>query len=205
MIDSTEHLTDDVGVEGDLITAARSGSAEAFDLLMLRYHTGVRLYLFRLVRDPNQADDLAQDVFFTVHQKMHTLSDDRSFVAWLYRIARNRAISHLRRQRIRQTISLDSVLPWLAHRNGAEQASDDEAVCLNDLIQQVIDELSSTERDALLLHSIAGFNTAEIAEVLGISTDAAGRRISRGKDHFRRLYAVLVPDDDRSKGDDQAP
>lgn len=199
MVDSLEHVLDVVGGERKLIAAARSGSAEAFDLLMLRYYDGVQLYLVRLVRDPNQAEDLAQDVFLAVHQKLHTLSDDRSFVAWLYRIAWNRGISHLRRQRIRQTFPLDRVLPWLAYRNGDKQTSDDETLCLHDLIQQVIDELSSAERGALLLHTVAGFNTAEVAEILGISTAAAGRRISRGKDHFRRLYAALVSDDDMSK------
>ena len=180
--------------------AARSGSADVFDLLMQRYYTGVRLYLFRFVNDPDLADDLAQDVFFTVYQKLDKLSDNRSFVAWLYRIARNHAISYLRRQRLRQTVSLDRLLPRLVPRHGGSQPSDAETLCLHDAIQQAIDGLSSAERDAMLLHSIAGFSTAEIAEALGISTAAAGRRISRGKNHFRRRYAALTQEDDSSKG-----
>jgi len=200
MVEGVKQLAVETGSEGDLIVAARSGSADAFDLLMQRYYAGVRLYLYRFVNDPDLADDLAQDVFFTVYQKLHKLSDDRIFVAWLFRIARNHAISYLRRQRLRQTVSLDHLLPRLAPHHGGSRPSDAETLYLHDVIQQAIDELSSTERDAMLLHSIAGFSTVEIAEALGISTAAAGRRISRGKDHFRRQYAALTHDDDSSKG-----
>lgn len=200
MVDSIEQLAADTGIEGELLVAARSGSTDAFDLLMQRYYAGVRLYLFRFVNDPDLADDLTQDVFFTVYQKLHQLSDDRSFVAWLYRIARNHAISYLRRQRLRQTVRLDHLLPRLMLRLGGTRPNEAETLCLHDAIQQALDELSSVERDAMLLHSIAGFSTAEIAEALGISTAAAGRRISRGKDHFRRQYAALTQDDDSPKG-----
>jgi DNA-directed RNA polymerase specialized sigma24 family protein len=55
-------------------------------------------------------------------------------------------------------------------------------------IQTALDALPLGEREALLLHSLAGFTAREIAEILGISPDAAARRVSRGSQRFRQLY-----------------
>lgn len=70
---------------------------------------------------------------------------------------------------------------------------------LRDLIQETLETLSASERDAMLLHTVGGFTTEEVAAILGISASAAGRRISRGKEHFRRAYSALM-DGDLSKG-----
>lgn len=195
MIGNASHGLLTLATEDEVVGEARSGSAAAFETLMLRYYPGIHAYLAYLVHDRELVDELAQDVFVTLHQKLHQLSEDRSIAAWLYRIARNHAISHLRRERLRRTVSLDRLQfrrPFHGANPSQPQPQDFD---LRELIQEALGELSTAERDAVLLHSLVGFTTEEVAAILGITAAAAGRRISRGKAHFRHVYVSLVSGD----------
>jgi RNA polymerase sigma factor (sigma-70 family) len=178
-----------VAIDVQLVAAARSGSAAAFDVLVDRYHAGIAGYLGRLLGERELAEDVTQDTFFAAYRALHRLSDEHTFSAWLYRIARNRAISAARRRAILRFVSLDAlgerVSGWLGR--GAAELED---VSTRQSIQAALDALPLGEREALLLHSLAGFTAREIAEILRISPDAAARRVSRASQRFRQHYRV---------------
>ena len=83
----------------DLITRARRGNVEAYNLLVSRWEKRVYNYLLRLVRDREDALDLTQDVFPKAFQNLRKLEDVDRFASWLFRIAHNEAYSMLRRSR----------------------------------------------------------------------------------------------------------
>src|SRR3712207_4635179 len=74
--------------EWGLVQAARTGSGQAFDTLMERYHAQVLRYFTRQTGDPELAADLTQDTFLDAYRRLDRLDDARPFVAWLFRIAR---------------------------------------------------------------------------------------------------------------------
>ena len=86
-------------------------------------------------------------------------------------------------------MSLDAlgerVSGWLGH----DSATELDTLPARHAIQVTLDALPLGEREALLLHSLAGFTAREIAEILRISPDAAARRVSRGSQRFRQLYS----------------
>jgi RNA polymerase sigma-70 factor (ECF subfamily) len=186
-----------VAIDVQLVVAARSGSARAFDVLVDRYHAGIATYLGRLLGDHELAEDVTQETFFAAYRALHRLSDEHTFSAWLYRIARDRANSALRRRAIVRFVSLDALGDLLQGWFGRNALDD---VPTRHAIQTALDALPLGEREALLLHSLAGFTAREIAEILGISPDAAARRVSRGSQRFRQLYRGH--DDVASDGDD---
>jgi RNA polymerase sigma-70 factor (ECF subfamily) len=178
--------------EIELVVAARSGSAVAFEALIDRYYAPIHAYLTQLMEDADQAEDLTQDTFLAAYRVLFQLRDDRSFAAWLYRIAHNLATSALRRRRLIRLISLDRIVDHIARRGGAagDELPDLE---LRDDVEAVLRQLSPAEREALVLHCLAGFTAAEVGGILGISSFAAGRRISRGKADFRARYRPTAP------------
>src|SRR5258708_32225543 len=93
-----------------LVRLARDGDAVAFEHLVRRYQTPLRIYLARLMGDEEQARDLAQDVFWQAWRRLHGLRDPALFRAWLYRIATNQGRSWLRRKRLIAMVSLE----WLS-------------------------------------------------------------------------------------------
>ena len=83
----------------DLIAKARRGNVDAYNVLVSRWEKRVYNYLLRLVRNREDALDLAQDVFLKAFQNLKKLDDPDRFAAWLFRIAHNEAYSLLRKNR----------------------------------------------------------------------------------------------------------
>jgi len=177
------------------VAAAREGVTAAFNALVSAYYTRIETYIASIVQDAEAASDLTQDVFMIALQNMEQQSDDQSLRNWLYRVAHNTAVSHLRKQRVSRVSSLEvllerlTVLPVTRSRHSVA-----DTIVLHDAIRQALSALSESEREAVILHSVAGLNTNEIATIVGVSPAAAGRRISRGKAHFRHMFVAAVGD-----------
>src|SRR6188768_1235005 len=86
--------------ENGLVERARAGDQAAFAQLFERYHAPILNYLHRMVGDRALAEDLTQDTFIKAYNALSRTKPDLAFKAWLYRIATNTAISHLRRGKI---------------------------------------------------------------------------------------------------------
>lgn len=174
-----------------LAAATRSGSAESFESLVERYHGAVLRYLARQTGDPELAADLTQQTFLDAFEHLDRLAEDRPFAPWLYRIARNHLL-HARRARRRRVLSLDQLSPE-ATQDAPALRQPDVSVASHerDVIQCVLDELGPALREALLLHSLWGFSSEEIAGLLDISLAASRKRVGRAKEQFSRRYEAL--------------
>ncbi len=173
-----------------------AGDVAAFATLTERHYPAVLRYLTRQTGDPHLAADLVQETFVAAFRHMDQLRDDLSFPAWIFQIARNQFRAELRRRRLRSAISLD----WLFERPGeidaalslADQSTD---VARRDDIQRALDRLPPAPREALLLHALGGFTGLEVSRILGISHEAARKRINRAEADFRDHYRALTGDE----------
>src|SRR6188474_2537791 len=86
--------------DGELIVSAVDGRADGFEELVRRYHRPITSYVFRMLGDHESALDVTQEVFIKVYNSLHKYSSEYKFSTWLYRIAHNAAIDHLRRNSI---------------------------------------------------------------------------------------------------------
>lgn len=175
-----------------LVGAAQTGSAAAFDALMLRYHGPMRRYLERQLGDAELAADLLQETFLDAYRSLDRLADDRPFAAWLYGIARNNLRREWRVRKVWRLISLDWLHARAADRSPAlQQADGSDAAGGRDLLQRALDSLNATSREVVLLHHLWGFTAPEIARILGVKPEAAARRLSRANDQLRQRRAAL--------------
>lgn len=155
-----------------------------FERLFSAYHSDIHNYVYRLVGDQKQAEDLTQDAFVKAYRALDRLSADANTRAWLYRIATNTALDWLRR---RQLISW---LPLFDRDNhSAMQISFAESSLESVAVQQALGELPSRYRVPLVLYACQGLSTQEIAEILLISRGAVKTRLFRAREKFRRVYA----------------
>jgi RNA polymerase sigma-70 factor, ECF subfamily len=178
-------------IDLQLVLAARAGSPRAFDVLVDRYYAAIFAYLLRLVGDRELAADLTQETFLTAYQALHRLPESQSFAAWLYRVALNRARPVLRRRRLLRFVPLEPLaerLGGLAGQSGRGPGGHEDDLHDRQAIQAVLDQLSPGQREVLLLHSLAGFTTAEVAGIVGSGVAATTRKITRARQRFRELY-----------------
>jgi RNA polymerase sigma-70 factor (ECF subfamily) len=165
------------------------GDPRAFYALVTRYRDRVISTAYRFLGDPRDAEDMAQEVFLKVYRGLPGFRGESSFSTWLYRIAVNTFENELRRRSRRPTLlepdleSLDFVLPPTP---SAEQTTIDHE--RQDVIQETLNQLSESHREALILHDVQGLSLQEIAEVLDIGLSAAKMRVRRARLAFRELY-----------------
>lgn len=177
-------LTDD----RHLVERARAGDAEAFGVLFEQYQAQILNYLYRMVSDRALAEDLTQDTFIKAYKSLPKTSPDLKFKAWLYRIATNTAISHLRRGKIVRW------LPFVGeHETKAERV--DNQVSRSMDISVALKQLPQHYASILLLRHYQGLSLAETAEALDITENAAKLRLFRARKKFATVY-----DDENAEG-----
>lgn len=173
------------------MSSERAGPAERVYLrLVADYQTAILNYLYRLVGDVELAEDLTQDTFIKAYRALERLElgDDAEARrrAWLYRIAQNTATDHFRRQ---------GRLKWLSLEGLRRQPADDLATVsanAGDPARQALALLSREHREVLLLFGQGGLDAAEVADVLGISPEAARKRRQRARESFAAAYEQVA-------------
>jgi RNA polymerase sigma-70 factor (ECF subfamily) len=171
-----------------LVARIRAGDEEAFELVVARYQAPLLRYLRGLVGDREQARDLLQETFLRAYRSIGGLQEPALLRSWLYRIAHNQAYSALRRSR------LISWLP-LGFGHHASAPAPDRGAIEAARVEAALKRVPVRQRAALLLHLVAGFSYAEVAELLQVSEGTVRMRISRGRAAFRAAYGGEEDDD----------
>jgi RNA polymerase sigma-70 factor (ECF subfamily) len=172
-----------------LLAATRSGRDEAFAVLVGRYRESLSRYLYFQTGDPHLVEDLVQDTYFDLFRSLNSVPEDLPFNAWLFKTARHNLQQHWRRARVRRMLSLE----WLWQRRLAQTPHwEDEASTSiqRELVEYVLQQINPTLREALLMHSVWGFSCPEIAAMLGISLNAAEKRVGRAKRQFADIWTT---------------
>jgi RNA polymerase sigma-70 factor (ECF subfamily) len=157
------------------------------DLLFEEHRRGVFRYLSRIVGTVDAAQDLTQEVFLRVVRSKVPASEPAARKAWVFRIARNLALNHLRDGRRRPRVA------ELVDRAGP--ASQELAV----VIRQAVAALPDGDREVFLLRETAGLSYAEIALACDLSEDAVRSRLHRARQQLRETLAEPI-DVNRSRG-----
>lgn len=163
-----------------------------FDDLYQTHHRRVYRQCLRMVRNPEDAEDLTQEVFLQLFRKVHTFRGDSNFSTWLHRLTVNTVLMSLRRVRRAGVLltSLDST-------PGAEETVSDMVNTLNALpspathqltrigLQVALARLSSGYKDIFLLHDVEGYRHEEIAKLLGISEGTSKSQLHKARLRLR--------------------
>ncbi len=173
--------------ERALVGCAQGGDGVAFASLFDRYHGPITSYLYRMVGDRDLADDLAQETFVKAYGALGRTSPDLNFRAWIYRIATNTALSHLRRRRL---------LQWVPFSPGVPEPSADfrlaERLGERELIDLALRRIRPAYASILLLRHHQGLTLKETANVLGVSPNTAKVRLFRARKAFMQAYESVA-------------
>jgi RNA polymerase sigma-70 factor (ECF subfamily) len=171
------------------VTPSRSARAEKIYLgLVADYQAAILNYLYRLVGDVEAAEDLTQDTFVKAWRALERMEIDPESEprrrAWLYRIAHNSGLAHLRRRSRLRWVSLSAL-----HRGSGDPAEKVEAA---EPARAVLERLPADQRELLDLFLVEGLSAEEVGEILGISPEAARKRRQRATEAFRSMYSSLA-------------
>jgi RNA polymerase sigma-70 factor (ECF subfamily) len=184
-----------------MLRVREADDRQAFAELVGRYQHRLVAVMNHLVGRPDEAEDLAQEVFLRVYRTRQKYTPKAKFATWLFAIANNLALNALRDRRRKRVVSLDppdpnASGPWqtdqLVSDRGQPPTQNLQQVELAAVIRQALDQLNDRQRMAVVLNKFEDLNYAEIAEVMGLTTKAVKSLLSRARSRLRECLMPYV-------------
>jgi len=171
--------------EAELVERCRRKEPGAFEQLYRDHATRVYNLACRLSGSPADGEDLAQEVFVQVYRKLDSFRGDAALGTWIYRLATNLCLDHLRRRSVpgRETEPLDDATPRAATRPLSADRMD---------LERAITSLPDGYRAAFVLHDVEGFNHHEIGAILGIAEGTSKSQVHKARLRLRE-YLTRMP------------
>jgi RNA polymerase sigma-70 factor (ECF subfamily) len=168
-------IAPDAGDDRKLVRAAQKGDADAFRKLVEKYQRRIYQLAVGMLKDPDEAMDIAQETFVRVHRYLPSFKGDSSFFTWTYRIAMNLCLDAQRRkgrsERIEVSEGDEAEIEAAMDPPSAALAGPQRAALNAELkgkIEEALAGLSENHRSILLLREMEGLSYEELAKVLGI-------------------------------------
>jgi len=184
-----------------LVEAAKAGDQNAFGNLVDAYQDRIYGYLSRMLSDPNEAEDVAQETFVRAYRSLSRFRGASSFHTWLYRIASNLAID-VARKRKRQdgaTYSLDAPVEVGDNEydreipdesNAPEEISEQREV--QQTVRRAMGELPDKLRDVIVLYELQGESYEDIAETLDVPLGTVKSRLFNARGQLKERLQDMV-------------
>lgn len=169
-------------IEHLLVLRAQLGDDDALVRLFERYNERLLYYVRRLVDSSQDAEDVLQSVWLTVCRRVGTLDHPAAFRTWLYRIARNRAITQLRRRGREVSLEETTDDPAVAASDDADTFDEVDVADLH----RALARLSVAHRDALTLRFLEALSYEEIARIMDCDVGTVRSRLFYGKKALRK-------------------
>jgi RNA polymerase sigma-70 factor (ECF subfamily) len=178
--------------ETELIEQLKQGDETAFKTIVEQWQDMVYNTILGIVQNETEAEDLAQDVFIKVFEKIGTFKGDSKFSTWLYRIATTTALDHLRSKKRKKRFGF---LQSLTGSGGDEKDQvpdfNHPGVSLDNkeraaVLFKAIEALPENQKSAYMLHKLEGLSYRDVSEVLNTTVSAVESLMSRANQNLRK-------------------
>lgn len=170
--------------ERQLIERCRAGDSGAIAEIVARYHEHVARVACRLSGHAHDVDDVVQDVFLRVLQRIGTFRADASFSTWLIAITVNCCRSRWKREALRKRLLWSH---WRNQRSNKQPHQTERSSNLVGRVQDAVANMPATYREPIILRYLEELSISEIAQILVISTAAVEARLSRGRQCLKSI------------------
>ncbi|EDY81712.1 RNA polymerase sigma factor, sigma-70 family [Verrucomicrobiia bacterium DG1235] len=171
-----------------IVQKVQAGDVDAFDELVTKYRERIYAVVYNLTSNREDASDLTQDAFIKAFQSVGRFKGKSSFFTWLYRIALNTTLTHLRKNKLRRFFSFEKMNDEDHSAGFIEQlttdSDSDKKALMNELQEKLNDafqKLSVKHRTVITLYEIDGLSHKEIADIVGTSVGTVRSRLHYAK------------------------
>jgi len=173
--------------EGSLVRRAQAGDEAAFQEIVERYQSKVFSIIHGIVRQRNDVEDIAQQVFTKIYFSMRNFDFRSSLITWVYKITVNECFDYLRKKKVRKLVyesdmSEDEVRRVENSETGSGRTvRADTALARRDYVVKLLERVSGEERDLLMLKEVEGYSVEEIARRLKMNENTIKVKLFRAR------------------------
>jgi RNA polymerase sigma-70 factor (ECF subfamily) len=180
-------------IEPEVVAQARAGDVQAFNRIVQACRKPVLGTVRRLIGNPDDVEDVAQDVFVRVYYSLDQLRTDEGFEPWLYRLTVNAAYDYLRRKRRRhesRMSDLGTEQVSLAEAAEGVRLSSDEGrkQKARELVDSLLADVSEQDRMLLILKEVEGLSLKELEQIYQVKENALKVRLFRARQRVLKAY-----------------
>jgi RNA polymerase sigma-70 factor, ECF subfamily len=189
-------------IDAKLVKRCKNGDEAAFAELVERYQRKVYSIALGMVKNQEDAMDIAQDAFVKVHRYLGNFQGTSSFYTWLYRIVFNLSIDHVRKEGKRSNTEFDEKVGYrdatddssdfMANRSDLNPAKVIGRKELADRIQEAISELPPYHQAVIILREVEGLSYTEMAKIMKVSKGTIMSRLHHARQKLRRTLGPYI-------------
>ncbi len=182
-----------------LVACVQHGDASAFDLLVQRYKERLYATVYHMTSNHEDANDLVQEAFIKAFRSISSFKRESSFYTWVYRIAVNRTINHLKRRKNRNHVSLDDVdshiqtdPDFVELMSNVTPRREVGLTELQEKLNEALLKLSEVHRAVVVMHDVQGMTHADIAKVMKCSEGTVRSRLFYARQQLQGLLSSYL-------------
>ena len=178
-----------------LIQRILAGDEAALASLIRKYQKQVHAQALQKIGDFQIAEDIVQETFLRVYQRLETLEDPKLFPKWLYVIVNRRCIAWLRKNRLQtqplEETDISEIETEAYSRYVAEEHASTTAKAQRDLVKKLLAKLKESDREVITLHYFEEMTSSEIGTFLGVSENTVKSRLHRARQRLKK-YEFMI-------------
>lgn len=178
-----------------LVKAILNGNIDSFNIMVNKYEMFILKFIYNMIKDKEAAEDIAQETFITVYNKLYLYNSKYKFSNWILQIARNKCIDYIRKYKRVYEANLEDVRELISKETSPEEAA--EYKDTKEKLENFINELPDIDRQIIIFRYSEELTFMDIAEILNMSESSVKRRYYKCRDKFK---TVLINKSDKVKG-----
>lgn len=176
-----------------LASRASAGDDSAFTTIVVRYHPAVFRWALAFARDPDEAEDIAQEVFVRAHRQLSQYSSDGSLQAWLYAITRRAACQQRRTHKRRGRLALSPAAQPMRDVYTTDPGGRVDRERAAAVIRELFSELPARQREIFDLVDLQGLSPTEVAERTGMKAVSVRANLFKARSTIRAKFLATHP------------
>ncbi|WP_027625128.1 RNA polymerase sigma factor [Clostridium lundense] len=174
--------------DSKLVQEVLNGNIDSFNIIVNKYELSVMKFIYNIIRNKETAEDITQEVFITLYNKLYMYKKQYKFSNWIFQIAKNKCIDYMRKYKRVYESNIEEIRNLASKEEGPEQSIEFKET--KEKVETYINNLEEPDKQIVILrYSKETLTFSDIAEILNISESSVKRRYYKAREKFKEYIS----------------